>query len=124
MKKILLSLSILFLILSSNGFSADNPQAMIVFDASGSMWGQINKKAKITIAKETLNKVVSGWDEKVHLGLIAYGHRKKGDCDDIETLIPVAQIDKKAMISSLEIWSSGRISATSSTDVKRRTSRS
>ena len=55
MKKILLGLSILFLMLSSNGFAADNPQAMIVFDASGSMWGQINKKAEITIVKETLN---------------------------------------------------------------------
>lgn len=80
----------------------DNPQAMIVFDASGSMWGQIEGETKIKIAKTALNKVVSDWDENVHLGLIAYGHRKKGDCNDIQTLVPIAKIDKKNMISKVK----------------------
>ena len=57
----------------------DKPQAMIVFDASGSMWGQIKGTSKINIAKKALNKVVSDWDENVQLGLIAYGQVNKKD---------------------------------------------
>ena len=84
-------LLLVLLIAPFNNYAKDNPQAMIVFDASGSMWGQISGTPKIVIAKEVLSNVVAEWDENIHLGLIAYGHRKKGDCNDIETLIPVAQ---------------------------------
>ncbi|WP_022951323.1 vWA domain-containing protein [Leucothrix mucor] len=72
-----------------------------MFDASGSMWGQIDGAAKIDIAKEALSNVVSQWDENTHLGLIAYGHRKKGDCNDIETLLPVGPVDKQGMLSTV-----------------------
>jgi len=77
-------------------------KAIIVFDASGSMWGQLEGKTKIEIAKDTLSDVVSNWDESKQLGLIAYGHRKKGDCSDIETLIPVSNVDKAGIISQVK----------------------
>ena len=101
MKKILISLLLLFFIQLS-AFAEDKPQAMIVLDASGSMWGQIDGKAKITIAKKALNKVVSDWDENVHLGLMAYGHRKKGDCNDIQTLTSIGKLNKKSMLSQVK----------------------
>ena len=103
MKKIISGLVMLILILISQyALAQEKPQAMIVFDASGSMWGQIDGEAKITIAKKALNKVVSNWDANVDLGLIAYGHRKKGDCSDIQTLVPIGQVDKKGMISKVQ----------------------
>jgi len=101
MKKSLFTL-LLLIFVSLTSQAEDNPQAMIVFDASGSMWGQINGKAKITIAKKALNKVVSNWDENVHLGLIAYGHRKKGDCNDIQVLTPIGQVNRKGMIAKVK----------------------
>ncbi len=85
----------LFLIACSSSYAED--RAIIVFDASGSMWGQLEGKTKIGIAKKTLNKLVSNWDENKQLGLIAYGHRKKGDCKDIETLVPVGKVNKSSM---------------------------
>jgi Ca-activated chloride channel family protein len=101
MKQIIFTL--LFLCFTQlSAHAEDNPQAMLVFDASGSMWGQINGKVKINIAKDALNNVVSNWDENVHLGLIAYGHRKKGDCNDIQTLIPIGQLDKNSMIAKVK----------------------
>ena len=60
---------------------------MIILDASGSMWGQIDGKPKIVIAREVLDKVIgSATSTKVWLGLMAYGHREKGSCADIEIL--------------------------------------
>ncbi|NEW61394.1 VWA domain-containing protein, partial [Sulfurovum sp. bin170] len=82
-------------------FAEQSPRAVIVFDASGSMWGQIDGKAKIEIARDALKNVVNEWNPKVELGLTVYGHRKKGDCNDIETLIPVGKIDKKKVISTI-----------------------
>ncbi|MEM8797452.1 MAG: VWA domain-containing protein [Pseudomonadota bacterium] len=61
--------------------------AIIVFDASGSMWGQIGGRAKIEIARETLSRVLNGLPPDLQLGLIAYGHNRKGDCTDIQTLV-------------------------------------
>jgi len=63
-----------------------NPQKiLLILDASGSMWGQIDGKAKIDIAKDVVKKTVKNFED-VELGLMAYGHRRKGDCKDIEIL--------------------------------------
>jgi len=98
MKK-LLSFIFVFIMLSTSLLADGKPQAVIIFDASGSMWGQIDGKAKITIAKDALNSVVKEWSPDVELGLTAYGHRKKGDCNDIEALVPVGKVDKNKIIS-------------------------
>ena len=61
------------------------PRTMLVLDASGSMWGQIDGKPKIAIAREAVAEMLDGWNGG-DLGLMAYGHRRKGDCGDIEVL--------------------------------------
>ena len=60
---------------------------MVVYDASGSMWGQIDGVTKIEIAREVLGDLVNQWSADTNLGLVAYGHRREGDCGDIETVI-------------------------------------
>ena len=60
---------------------------MIVMDGSGSMWGQIDGKTKIEIAREALETFAYELPESAPTGLIAYGHRKKGDCSDIEVIM-------------------------------------
>lgn len=65
---------------------------MLVLDASGSMWGQIAGRSKIEIAREAADQMVSNWDQANRIGLIAYGHRRKGDCSDIQTLIPLGPL--------------------------------
>lgn len=69
-------------------------KAIIVFDGSGSMWGQISGKSKIEIARETMSRVVGTLPGNLELGLIAYGHNRKGDCNDIETLVDVGPTSK------------------------------
>lgn len=71
--------------------SVDSPASVeIVFDASGSMWGQIDGTAKIDIARGVINDFVKTLDPKLRVGLMVYGHRRKGDCADIEELVPAA----------------------------------
>ena len=62
-------------------------RAIIVLDASGSMWAQIEGKSRIEIARDTLSQVLAGVPAELELGFMAYGHRTKGDCTDIEMLV-------------------------------------
>jgi Ca-activated chloride channel family protein len=102
MKNIFFSLMILVMTLVSGTVSAaDAPRAVIIFDASGSMWGQIHGKAKIEIARDALKNVVREWNPNVELGLTVYGHRSKGDCNDIESIIPVGKVDKNRVIRTV-----------------------
>ena len=66
-------------------------KSIIVLDGSGSMWGQIDGRAKLEIAREALGQVLSGLPADTEIGLMAYGHRTKGDCNDIELIVPPAK---------------------------------
>lgn len=66
---------------------------ILVLDASGSMWGVVDGQTKISAARQAVNSILSKWRPEDRLGLIAYGHRSKGDCKDIELLVPVSTFD-------------------------------
>ncbi|MDP2119697.1 MAG: VWA domain-containing protein [Hoeflea sp.] len=81
-----------------------NDRAIIVLDASGSMWGQIDGRTKIEIARDTLSDVLVTLPDTLDLGLIAYGHREKGACSDIEEIVapgPGTRGDIAAAVKSL-----------------------
>lgn len=62
---------------------------MFILDASNSMWGQIDGRPKIEIAKSVLANLVRELPAGTSSGLIAYGHRfdfKLKDCDDMELI--------------------------------------
>ena len=88
-----------FLTVNSNharGQTAADPSrasTILVFDVSNSMWGQIDGRAKIEIAREVIGDLLYDWDPEVDLGLVAYGHRRAGDCRDIQEVIPVGPVD-------------------------------
>ncbi|QQR40298.1 vWA domain-containing protein [Devosia rhizoryzae] len=65
-------------------------RAIIVLDGSGSMWAQIDGKARITIARDTLSEVLATLPDDLELGFMTYGHREKGNCADIEMLVEPA----------------------------------
>ncbi len=70
--------------------SSEPARMVLVLDGSGSMWGQIDGTAKIAIAKEVMADIIDQIPADFQTGLIVYGHRRKGDCQDIEMLMPVA----------------------------------
>jgi hypothetical protein len=59
---------------------------LLILDCSGSMWGRVEGKAKIAIAKQVTQELIKEVPGNVQLGLMAYGHRKKGDCKDIQMI--------------------------------------
>lgn len=87
----------LVLPLAAPVFAAESPaagQSILVLDASGSMWGQVGGKTKVEIAREAVAAMLATWPEGEQLGLIAYGHRRKGDCADIEVISQPRPLDK------------------------------
>lgn len=73
-----------------NAYAEDGPEdAILILDASGSMWGQIEGENKITIARGVINQLLDDLPADRRLGLMAYGHNRKGDCSDIEMLAKV-----------------------------------
>ena len=83
----------LFLLSASALRAAEGARVVLVLDASGSMWGQIDGKSKMEIAKEVVGKIVAQWKPQDELGLVAYGHREKGSCTDIEVLREPGKLD-------------------------------
>jgi Ca-activated chloride channel homolog len=78
--------AILLLSMTSLGFAAN--KVIIILDASGSMWAQIDGKPKLEIARESLRTVLQSVPADDEIGFMAYGHRQKGSCDDIELIVP------------------------------------
>ena len=80
---------------------ADQPATMLVLDASGSMWGQIDGVNKIVIARDVLGGLLDSLPADQALGLTVYGHRSRGDCGDIETLIAPAPGTRSAIAQAV-----------------------
>jgi Ca-activated chloride channel family protein len=70
--------------------------AILVLDASGSMWGQIEGKTKVEIARAVVGNLLKDIPADRRLGLVAYGHRREADCTDIEEIVPVGA-DREAI---------------------------
>ncbi len=83
-------------------FAEEAPRSTLVLDASGSMWGQIDGVAKITIARDVMRDLLGALPETQQLGLMVYGHRRKGDCSDIEEVIAPAPGSHGAIVSALD----------------------
>jgi len=76
-------------------------KVVIVIDSSGSMAGRIRGVPKIDIARKAVRDLVRTWSRQIDLGVIAYGHRRKGDCKDIETLYPVGTVKPAQMLRAI-----------------------
>ncbi|MDY6879224.1 MAG: VWA domain-containing protein, partial [Thermodesulfobacteriota bacterium] len=89
----------------SDSAAASSGNLIFILDASGSMWGKVEGKAKIAIAKEVLTGLIKELPDDAVVGLVAYGHRRKGDCNDVEELVPLGKIDKNKLISTVQALS-------------------
>ena len=98
-----LVITVLILFLAGETYAKDEKsKAILILDASGSMWGRIEDKPKIDIAREVIREILGDWNPSVELGLMVYGHREKGNCDDIETLMDVGPVDAAKIIHMID----------------------
>jgi Ca-activated chloride channel family protein len=82
--------------------NSNTASMVLILDASGSMWGQIDGKAKIQIAKEVITELINDIPGNFETGLMVYGHRQKGDCNDIEMVVPVGPHNAAAMKAKIQ----------------------
>lgn len=76
---------------------------LFIFDASGSMWGKVDNQAKIVVARKAMKEVLKDLPADTKLGLMSYGHRRKGDCQDIEVVMPVGSSGASAIAKKIDI---------------------
>ncbi|MFQ5458764.1 MAG: LCCL domain-containing protein, partial [Myxococcota bacterium] len=48
-----------------------------------------------------VGELVNGLPDGMEIGLQVYGHRRKGDCNDIEMMVPIGNVDKAAVINKI-----------------------
>lgn len=86
---------------AQSGKAPKPTKVMIVLDASGSMRARIGRERKMDIARRVVRDLMRDWDASVQIGLSAYGHRRKGDCRDIQTLYPVGKADARRIMRTV-----------------------
>ena len=91
----------LLLLLPLSATAQDRPNPILVMDGSGSMWGQIDGVNKIVIAREVVAEILQDFPADEALGLTVYGHRREGDCTDIETVIAPAPGTAQAIVEAV-----------------------
>ncbi len=94
-------LTILMLPLSGFAQSTERPNTILVLDGSGSMWGQIDGVNKIVIARNVIAELLADMADDVSLGLTVYGHRERGSCTDIETIVAPAPFTQDRILEAV-----------------------
>ncbi len=69
---------------------------ILILDASGSMWAPVplQDASRFAAAVRVLTEVGDQLPDTIEVGVIAYGHRRQGDCGDIETIVPLGIRDR------------------------------
>lgn len=95
--RLLLTWVLVFLI-SPTTQAQETPRGIyVIFDASGSMWGQLpDRSYKIHVARDVLGDFLAGDFGDTVLAFRAYGHRNKGDCRDSQLVAPFGTPDEVA----------------------------
>jgi Ca-activated chloride channel family protein len=99
------ALALLLLALATPARAQD---ALLVLDASNSMWGRIDGRPKTAIARDAVAALARAVPAGARIGLMAYGHRRAGDCADIELLIPPGPVDPAAFARAANLSPRGR----------------
>ncbi len=99
--RLLAAAAAVFLGLTGFAVAQERPNTILVLDASGSMWGQIDGVNKIVIAREVIAGLLADFPADQNLGLTVYGHRTRGECTDIETIIAPGLDNRDAIAAAV-----------------------
>ena len=83
---------------ATSSTTSEAPTIVVVFDGSASMWGKPDgeTKSKLAIARDAVRLATAKLPPTTRIGLVSFGHRRSGDCADVETLVkPAAQASER-----------------------------
>lgn len=92
---------LLFVFVPASVVHAEKSLILYILDGSGSMWGRVDGKPKIQVAKEVMTTLLKETPDEIQCGLMVYGHRRKGDCSDIEMVVPIGKLNKEEAIAKI-----------------------
>jgi hypothetical protein len=93
--------SLLVRMASSQSVIQTTPNLEIILDASGSMLGKIGATAKIDIAHSSIDTLLQRLPDNTNIALRSYGHRRTGDCTDIDLVAPFAPLDRASLMEKV-----------------------
>ncbi len=103
MKKLILILCLFGFIFNVKAQNKEVPSPILfIYDASGSMWGQLQGKTKKEIASQVLTTTVNNLPNNQNIGLVAYGHRTKGDCNDVEFMVDINNQSREKISNTIQ----------------------
>lgn len=103
MRKLSLVLAAVFTLMATGIAAAQQSNYLFILDASGSMWGRIEADTpKISVARDVLGELMGKLPHDAATGLMAYGHRRKGDCADIEMLSSIGERPATGLANVIE----------------------
>ena len=80
------------------------PPVLVIVDGSGSMWGKMegDQNAKLYGVRDILRKRLLAAPPQSRIGLASFGHRRKGDCSDVEIITPIEAGGSDGTIAALD----------------------
>lgn len=77
-------------------------ETFVILDMSASMWGRIGDQTKLEIAREAVRGMFTRFPPGSRVGLMAYGHRRAGQCSDIQMIFEPGPVDAAAAGQALD----------------------
>jgi len=101
--KALILATLLLLGLCAASRADEAAPTVIILDASGSMAArEPDGQSKLDAARKIVVDTLGKWPAGGRLALVAYGHRRKADCSDIETLVDLAPVSVEKLLQKLK----------------------
>lgn len=75
---------------------------IIIYDASGSMSYDLDGKTKKDIVDQILSEVLQQLPTDLQVGVLAFGSRRQGDCEDVEEVVPIGNLNTRSVIDKLK----------------------
>lgn len=89
---------------TQRAFADTAPPVLVIVDGSGSMWGKMegSQTAKLYAVRDLLRERLLKAPPRSRLGLGSFGHRRKGDCGDVEIITPIEAGGSEVAVAALE----------------------
>lgn len=97
-------LAILVAVLARPVVAEPAQPVLIIVDGSGSMWGKMegDATAKLYGVRDLLRERLLVAPAQSRIGLSSFGHRRKGDCSDVELIAPIEAGGSQGSIAALD----------------------
>lgn len=82
--------------------AAEHPALRVIIDASASMEDQLADELKYKLVRRIAQTVLPRYDNRLDMGLIAFGYGDKDSCQDVGSRADIKPLNGKTLLSALD----------------------